>query len=585
MPENRKNNRFKIRRGINPALTNLPAPEGRQIPPPTPGKLRFTPLGGNGWVTKNMYIYEYGQDILIVDCGMGFPEEHMLGVDFVIPDISYLKDKVDRIRGMIITHGHEDHIGGIPYILNQIKVPVYGTKLTIGLAKVKLTEHNLIDQVQLNVLDPRDHLKLGVFDIDAFRVSHSVPDAVGYAIRTPAGTTIHTGDFKFDWTPVDNRPTDAGKIVRLTQNGCLALMSDCLRSEKPGYTLSERVIADTFDQSFTQARGKVIVTTFSSNISRIQQAIDASRKHGRKVVISGRSMDQNLLTAKELGYVNLPQDTIIRPDQIGKFRDNQLTFLVSGAQGQEGSAVWRMANDEHRFIKVKPGDRIIFSSDPIPGNQDSVYAVIDKLSQMGAIVEYSDITEDVHVSGHAAQAELLLMMNLTQPKYFVPVSGVYRMLTAYKELAMATGAEEKDIFLLEEGEMLEMDPSSAKTTGKIPVENIMVDGLGVGDVGNVVLRDRQVLAEEGMVIVTVTLDKSNGQLLGVPDVISRGFVYAKENEKILGDISKIVSTTLSSKPGRVDWQYARTKIVDELEKFIFQETQRRPMILPLIVEV
>lgn len=584
----RRERHFKIRRGVNPSLGQAVSEntsEPVKIPPLTPGKLRFIPLGGNGWVTKNMYVYEYGEDILLVDCGMGFPEEHMLGIDFVIPDVSYLKDKIHRIRGLILTHAHEDHIGGLPYILPQLKVPVYGTKLTIGLAKVKLAEHNLLNQVQLNVIDPSEHLKLGVFDVDPIRVSHSVPDSVAYAIRTPAGVTIHTGDYKFDWTPVDGRPTDVAKLVRLTQGGSLALMSDCLRSEKPGYTLSETAIAETFERAMNKAKGKVIVTTFSSNISRIQQAIEASRKYGRKVAVAGRSMEQNLLTARELGYISLPPDMIVKQEKARTLRDQEVTFIVAGAQGQEGSALWRIANDDHKFISLRPGDVVIFSADPIPGNQDEVYEVIDKLSQKGAIVYYSDITDNIHVSGHAAQAELLLMMNLVRPKYLVPVSGVYRMLQAYKTLAQAAGYEEQQIHILEEGEVFELDHASTKTVGKISIENIMVDGLGVGDVGNVVLRDRKVLSEEGIVTIIVTLQRQSGQLLGDPDVISRGFVYAKENEKIINDIKELTKKVINERPGRIDWHYAKTKVQDEVEKFVFNETQRRPMILPLVVEV
>lgn len=581
-----RNRHFKIRRGINPSLSTL-AEAGApiQIPSNPPGKLRFIPLGGNGWVTKNLFVYEYGPDILIVDCGMGFPEEHMLGIDFVIPDISYLKDKLQRIRGIVITHGHEDHIGGIPYILSQLQVPVYATKLTVGLIKVKLEEHGLLNKVQLNVLDPNVHLKLGVFDIDAFRVSHSIPDAVGYAIRTPAGVTVHTGDYKFDWTPVDGHPTDVAKLVNLTRDGCLALMSDCLRSEKPGYTLSEQEIEPSFDRAMSKAKGKVIITTFSSNISRIQQAINVSRKYGRKVAIAGRSMEQNLLTARELGYISLPPEMMVKQEQATNLHDNQVTFIVAGAQGQEGSALWRIANNDHKFIQLRPGDSVVFSADPIPGNQDEVYAVIDRLSQLGATVYYSDITDNIHVSGHAAQAELQLMMSLTKPKYFVPVSGVYRMLQAYKRLAIAGGAEEKDVFILEEGDVLELDQASARVAGRIPIENIMVDGLGVGDVGNVVLRDRKVLSEEGMVTVIVTLNQQSGTLIGEPDIISRGFIFAKENDKLIADMRAIVKKTLTDRPGKIDWHYAKTRIQDELEKFVFQETQRRPMILPIVVEV
>lgn len=401
--------------------------------------LRFIPLGGNGQVTKNMFVYEYGEDIVLVDCGMGFPTEQLYGVDMVIPDISYLRNKQKNIRGLLITHGHEDHIGAIAFLIDKLNTPIYATKLTVGLIKNKLKEVNKLNQTKIIQINPGEQIQLGAFRAEAFRVSHSIPDSVGYALTTPLGTTIHTGDFKFDWTPLDGKTTDVDLLTEYGRRGVLALMSDCLRSEKPGNTLSEVAIQDKFESVMETARGRVIITTFASNISRVQQAINASIKFNRRVCVVGRSMENNIFTAQNLGYLSIPKDLLVKQEEITRITDKNLTLIVAGSQGQPGSALNRIANGDHNFIFIKQNDVVVFSADPIPGNQDAVYEMIDNLSRLGAHVLYSDITSDFHVSGHAAQDELILMLSLTKPKYAVPISAMHRMMTQYATLAESTG--------------------------------------------------------------------------------------------------------------------------------------------------
>ena len=551
-------------------------------------KLRFIPLGGNGQVTKNMFVYEHEGDIVIVDCGMGFPSELMYGVDMVIPDISYLKDKRAKIRGILITHGHEDHIGALPYLIDQLSVPIFGTKLTIGMIESKLKEQNKLGFTKLNRIEPRQPFRLGSFGIEAFQVSHSIPDSVGYALTTGLGTTIHTGDYKFDWTPVDGRTTDADFLSEAGAKGVLALMSDCLRSEKPGNTLSEAAIGDRFEEAMTKAPGRVLITTFASNISRIQQAVNASVKFNRRVVIVGRSMDQNVQTALELGYLTLPKDILVKQEDIDHYPDKQLTIIVAGSQGQPGSALNRIANADHAYISIKEGDEVIFSADPIPGNQDAVYDMIDNLSRLGADVKYSDITSDFHVSGHGAQAELLLMLSLTKPKYVVPISAMHRHMKQYAILAEGTGVPHSNIFTLEEGEILEFDRDGARMVGNVNTESIFVDGIGVGDVGEIVLRDRKVLAEEGIVVVIITMKKSRNELIGEPDLVSRGFVYMKESESLIKEATEVVKKSLNGKSDGKrlkNWMAVREKVTNDLERFLYQKTKRRPMVLPVIVDV
>jgi ribonuclease J len=565
--------------------------KGAVLPRFFPGKkqgdrntLKFIPLGGNGLVTKNFFVYQYGDEILIVDCGMGFPSEEMYGIDIIIPDVTYLKDKLHKIRGIFITHGHEDHIGAIPYLIDTFtSVPIFTAKLTAGLIKQKLMEVDKLRYAKINEVKPGQKLQLGQFQVEPFHVNHSIPDSMGYAITTKLGTTIHTGDYKFDWTPQDGVPADIRILAEYGEKGVLALMSDCLRSEKPGYTHSEMEIQKSFEEVMEQAGGRVLITTFSSNVSRIQQAINASQKFGRKVAVAGRSMENNIMVARDLNYLTLPQDILVKIDQIEKVPPSKLTILVSGAQGQPGSALNRIASAEHRFISIREGDEVVFSADPIPGNQDAVYATIDNLTRLGANVRYSDITNEFHVSGHGAQAELMLMISLTKPKYLVPISGMIRQMQQYANMAEKSGYRKDQIHLIEEGEILEFSPNGVRKNGRIEVDNIMVDGLGVGDVGNVVLRDRQVLAEEGIVVVILTMSHVQNKLVGEPEIVSRGFVYMKEAEKLIDRAKEVVKKSVGNTQSK--GQFVREKIVNDLEKFLYEQTQRRPMVIPVIVEV
>ena len=548
-------------------------------------KLKFIALGGNGQVTKNMFVYEFGRDIIIVDCGMGFPSEIMYGIDMVIPDISYLNDKRDRIRGIFITHGHEDHIGALPYLIDKLSAPIYATKLTIGLMKVRLKEQNKLNFTKFHEVKVRKQYQVGAFNVEPIQLSHSIPDSVAYAITTLVGTTIHTGDYKFDPTPLDGKTTDEVRLAELGNKGVLALMSDCLRSEKPGRTLSEVAIQENFEKVIKSAKGRVMITTFSSNVSRMQQAINASVKYGRKVCIIGRSMEQNARTAMELSYLNIPKDLLVKVDSIDKLQDKNITIIIAGSQGQPGSALARIANSDHRWIYIKPGDNIIFSADPIPGNQDAVYEMIDNLSRLGANVLYSDITSDFHVSGHAAQEELKLMLTLTKPKYVVPISGMYRHMQQYALLAKETGVPDENIFLIDEGGIIEFNQNFGKITGEIETTNIFVDGLGVGDVGSIVIRDRKVLAEEGIVVVIITIDKVRNKLQGDPDIVSRGFVYMKESEKLIKGAQEVVKKSIKTNGRIKNWLAVREKITSDLSRYLFKKTARRPMVLPVIIGV
>jgi ribonuclease J len=548
-------------------------------------KLRFVALGGNGQVTKNMFVYEFGNDIILVDCGMGFPTEMLYGVDMVIPDISYLNDRRNKIRGLLITHGHEDHIGAIPYIIDKISVPIYATKLTIGLIKNKLKEAGKTSYANFVQVEPRKKYQLGAFAIEAVRVSHSIPDSVAYGITSPLGSIIHTGDYKFDPSPVDGWTTDTERLTEYGKRGVLALMSDCLRSEKPGMTLSENTIRQRFDEAMKEAEGRVIITTFSSNVSRIQQAVDASLRHNRKVAIVGRSMEQNVEVASQLGYLKIPSNTVVKLHKIHDIPDKDLTLIVAGSQGQPGSALSRVASGEHKHISLKKGDLIIFSADPIPGNQDAVYEMIDNLSRLGAVVRYSDITSDYHVSGHGSQSELLMMLTLTRPKYLVPISAMHRQMRQFAQLAQTTSSPPRETFIVDEGGVIEFDRTGARTVKEIETTNVFVDGIGVGDVGSIVLRDRKVLAEEGIVVVIITIHKKTNKLLGEPGVVSRGFVYMKESAHLIRESQEVVKKSLK-RDGKVkNWLMVKEKITEDLERFLFKKTARRPMVLPVIVDV
>ena len=550
-------------------------------------RLKFIPLGGNGLVTKNMFVYEYGNDIIIVDCGMGFPSETMYGVDMVIPDISYLRDKKHKIRAILITHGHEDHIGALPFIVQELSAPIYATRLTVGLITVRLKEQNALRFAHLNTIDPDKNVQLtfGNFIVEPFRVTHSIPDSVGFSISTPIGTTVHTGDFKLDSSPLDGKKTDFNKLNRIANKGVLALMSDCLRSEKPGSTLSEATIQEKFDKAFETAPGRILITTFSSNISRIQQAINASIKFHRKVAVVGRAMENNVLTASRLGYLSVPKEVLIKNQDIGKYPNRLLTLIVSGSQGQPGSALSRIANADHSHISIQHNDQVIFSADPIPGNQDAVYETIDGLTRLGASITYSDITSDFHVSGHGAQEELLRMISLVKPRYLVPISGMYRQMRQYANIAASAGFSPGNIIIADEGDIVEFDKQNGRLKGKIDTTNIFVDGLGVGDVGSIVLRDRKVMAEEGIVVVVVTVSKRQGRLLDEPEIISRGFVYMKESADLIKEAAKMVVDSIGPDRRVKNWLAVKEKITSDLEKFLFKKTQRRPMVLPVIIDI
>lgn len=546
--------------------------------------LRIIPLGGNGEVTKNMYVYEYGDSQLIVDCGIGFPSSDMLGVDVLIPDISYLEKNPKKLLGIVLTHGHEDHIGGLPYILPRLPkdLPVYGSTLTTALAELKVREYGLTNPF----IATEDKLKLGPFDITLIHITHSIPNCKHLLISTPTGTVYHGADFKIDLRPPDGRPPALAQIAAAGTRGIDLLLSDCLRVEKDGYTTPEIDIAHTFESLLNQTPGKFIVTTISSSISRIGMAAEVCVKHGRKVCFVGRSIDRNMETAINLGFVKIPKSAIIPQEQIGKYKDHQLCLIVAGSQGQEGSAMQRAAAGEHKFVRFHAGDRVIISSDAIPGNESNVYSLIDTLTKRGVTISYSGNTAGLHVSGHGYRGDLELMVRLTSAKTFFPIGGNLRHQHGYRSMVAELGLNPKSVFIPEDGQMLLINNGRVAFGPKIDLRNIYVDGLGIGDVGKVVLRDRHVMAEDGIVIVIVPVDHDSGRVRGEIEIISRGFVYVKESSEIISDIKKKVIFTLKDQKGVVtDWGFLRKKIETTLEKFIYTKTERTPLILPVIVEV
>jgi ribonuclease J len=547
-----------------------------------------------------MMVIECGDDIVIIDVGVMFPENEMLGVDLVIPDVSYLQGKLDRIRGIVITHGHEDHVGSLPYVLPQLDFPpVWATPLTAGLISVKLKEHRLTERVTVNTFAPTDAITFGALRAEFFRVCHSIPDGVGVALRTPLGTIVHTGDFKFDYTPVDRRQTDFAKLADLGANGVLCLFSDSTHADRAGYTPSEAVVSEAFDSIFATARGRIIVTTFASLISRVQQVIDAAVKYERKVGVIGRSMVQNVNIAQELGYLKAPPGVLLRPEDIGNVNalpPRSLVLVTTGSQGEPTSALTRMANRDHRQIEITPGDTVVMSAAPVPGNEELVSRTIDNLFRLGANVVWGHDPQ-VHVSGHASQEELKLMLSLVKPKYFVPVHGEYRHLILHARLAQGLGIPAPHIFVIEDGDVLEFTEEGeggevlADVCDHVSAGYVFVDGLGVGDVGQVVLRDRQLLAQDGILIITISVDRQTGAVLAGPDIVSRGFVYMRESAELIETARAQVQQALQL-PGRddgqprpVDWQHVKSKIRDVLSRFVYERTRRRPMILPLVVEV
>lgn len=550
------------------------------------GKLSIIPLGGLNEIGKNMTAYVFGNDMIVVDAGLKFPDEEMLGIDIVIPDITFLIENKSKLRGLFLTHGHEDHIGGLPYVLKSLQVPVYGTRLTLGLVEGKLREHGILDQVKLIPITNESEIILGNFTVSCFRVSHSIPDSVGFAIDTPEGLIVQTGDFKFDQTPVDGRHADYAKMTELGSRGVLALLSDSTNAERPGFTMSERTVGTTIFEAFRAAPGRVILATFASNIHRIQQVIYAAEKTGRKVAVVGRSMVNNITVAKDLGYLEVEPSTLIEPDDISRYDARQIALLTTGSQGEPMSALTRMARATHRKVEILPGDTVIIASSPIPGNEKSISRTIDQLFRIGANVIYHSVS-GIHVSGHGSQEELKLMLNFIRPKYFVPVHGEFRMLNRHSELAIATGVDPENIFILDIGDILEFQGGMAHVGGKVTAGAILIDGLGVGDVGNIVLRDRKLLSQDGILVVVVTLSKQTGQILSGPDIISRGFVYVRESEELLEEANRVVSTTLQKlmTDNISDWSGLKTGVRDALSRFLYEQTRRRPMVLPIIMEV
>ena len=549
-------------------------------------KLKIIPLGGLEEIGKNITVFEYEDEMILVDCGLEFPEENMLGVDMVIPDVTYLEKNADKLKALVVTHGHEDHIGSIPYVLKKVNMPIYATKLTIGLIENKLEEHKLLNTTKLITVNQGETIKFGKIQVEFIRSCHSIPDSVMLAIKTPAGTVLHTGDFKIDHSPIDGQVMDFGRIAELGNEGILALMSDSTNSERKGYTMSESTVGEVFEKLFQGCTKRIVVATFASNVHRVQQILSSAVKHGRKVAVCGRSMINMIETARELGYIQVPENTFIDIDLIKNYNDDQLVIITTGSQGEAMSALKRMASGEHRKVVITPNDLIIISATPIPGNEKSVSKVIDDLMQIGAEVVYSAL-EDVHVSGHACQEEQKLIMALARPKYFIPVHGEYRQLIAHSETAQSMGIPQENIFLMKNGRVLEISENDAKLAGAVPSGKILVDGLGVGDVGNIVLRDRQHLSQDGLIIIVMTMDGSSGEIVSGPDVISRGFVYVRESENLMEDVKREIREEVRKfeEKGVTDWSTIKATLKDDLREYIFQKTKRNPMILPIIMEI
>ena len=550
-------------------------------------KLKIIPLGGLHEVGKNITVFEYENEIIVVDCGLSFPEDDMLGVDLVIPDISYLEKNVDKIKGLIITHGHEDHIGSVPYLLKKINIPIYAPKLAAGLIRNKLEEHKLLRSTTLIEIMQGQTLQLGKnFKIEIIRSTHSIPDSVMLAITTPAGTILHTGDFKVDYTPIDGKIMDLGRIAEIGNQGILALMSDSTNSERKGFTMSESSIGEVFDKLFLHCTKRIVVATFASNVHRIQQIVNSAVKYNRKIAVCGRSMINMIETARELGYIKCPENIFIDIDMINSYTDEQLVIITTGSQGEPMSALTRMAAGDHRKVKITPNDLVIISATPIPGNEKFVSKVIDDLMQIGAEVVYSAL-EAIHVSGHACQEEQKLILALAKPKYFIPVHGEYRQLRAHSETAQSMGIDKDNIIMMSNGRILEINKEGAELTGSVQSGRILVDGLGVGDVGSVVLRDRQHLSQDGLIVIVLTMDSSTGEVVAGPDVISRGFVYVKESENLMDDVKSVVRHEIKKceERGIRDWTTIKSAARENLRDYIFMKTKRNPMIIPIIMEI
>jgi ribonuclease J len=547
-------------------------------------KVKIIPLGGLEQIGMNITAFEYGDTIIVVDCGLAFPDDEMLGIDLVIPDVTYLKENAAKIKGIVITHGHEDHIGSLPYVLKELNIPIYATKLTMGLIENKLKEHNLMKTTKRKVVKQGQIITLNDFRVEFIRTNHSIADAVSLAIYSPAGIIVHTGDFKIDYTPVFGEVADLQRLSEIGKKGVLALMCDSTNIERPGFTMSESTVGKVFDNIFAEAgKSRIIVATFASNVDRVQQVISSAVKYKRKVVIEGRSMVNVVNTATELGYITIPANTVIELEEMKNYPDEQITIISTGSQGEPMAALSRMAMNLHKKISIKPGDLVIFSSSPIPGNEKTVSKIINELYRRGAKV----IHEDAHVSGHACQEEIKIIHALVKPKFLIPVHGEYRHLIKHKELGRSLGMPKENIFIISNGDVLELGDEGGAVAGKVPAEPILVDGLGVGDVGNIVLRDRQLLSKNGLIIIVVTLQRQSGIVLAGPDIISRGFVYVRESENLIEEARKVVCNALESCQNKkiTDWSKIKAVLKDSLSDFIWKQTKRNPMILPIIMEV
>jgi ribonuclease J len=554
--------------------------------PDTQIPLRIIPLGGVGEIGKNMYVFEYGDDIVVVDCGLMFPDEEMFGIDLVVPDVAYLRENSEKVRAFLITHAHEDHVGGLPYVLPYFPgVPVYASTLARGLLGIKIKEHKLHDNPLLP-FDPGDNLQIGPFRAEPFRISHSIPDAMGIALHTPIGTVVTTGDFKFDHTPVDGRRSDFAMLSRLGEEGVVCLLSDSTRAESPGYTLSERTVGETFREIMEPLDGRVIVATFASNIARIQQVIDAAATFDRKVAVVGRSMEQNFRIAADLGYLSFAPGQIMPKDQIGSAAADRIVIATTGAQGEPMAGLARMANRDHRYVEIQPGDTVIVSASPIPGNEEYVARTIDNLFKAGANVYYHQV-KHAHVSGHASQEELKLMLGLTRPKYFIPIHGEFRMLVQHGRLAVETGVAPENVFIIENGQAIEFyADGTARRAAPVASGYVLVDGLSVGDVGEVVLRDRRALASDGMFIVVVTVDKQTGRIVTRPEIVTRGFVHGNERDPLMeGTVEHIMAAIESPGDRTSEVGLLKSQIKDEVSRYLYEQTRRRPLVFPVVVEV
>lgn len=544
-------------------------------------------LGGLNEVGKNMTLYEYDGEMMLVDCGLAFPEPDMLGVDLVIPDFTYVEENADKIKGIFITHGHEDHIGGLAYLLKKVNIPVYGTKLTIGLIEGKLREHKMLDVVDLNEIKPKDKVKLGNFEIEAIHVNHSIPDAIALAISTPAGLILQTGDFKIDTTPIDGDVIDLARIAKLGEKGVLALLSDSTNAQRPGYTASERTVGESFERLFQKADGKrLIVATFASNIHRVQQIIDVAASVGRKVALSGRSLENVVETASRLGYLNVPEGILVSIDMVSRYPHDKLVIITTGSQGEPMSALYRMAFSEHRRVEIGTGDYVIISATPIPGNEKTVGKVVDELLKRGAEVVYEKMY-DVHVSGHACQEELRLIMSLAKPKFFIPVHGEQKHLRKHAQLAESMGIKSENIFIADNGRQIELTKRKMTALENVPAGKVFVDGYGVGDVGNAVIRERKRLAEDGLMIISVVIEKDTGMIVSGPDIVSRGFVYVRDSEQLISEVKLVAQIVVDEciHDGNIEWGTIRNRIRDDISRLLYDRTKRSPMVIPLISAV